>query len=519
VINGKFHIKKAIARGGMGRIYLATQVPVDRPVALKVVQADSVNEEESQFLKRFLQEASILAKLQHPNVVTLFDYGRIEGKAVEMYFIAIEYLAGDTLAQRLKSRPILSTPEVLVLFRQIARGLREAHARGVVHRDLKPSNIILVPEADGEIVKLVDFGIGKMVAREGADDLTQDGVMVGTPKYMAPEQFEGGSSTASDIYSLGTIIYQALTGALPFHGNTLAEFMVAKFAHPIPRLRDVNPGSDATDVLEALVIRMLGRRPEERPSLDEVFAMLGVCEEEFFGTSGARNALMTGSGPISRVQMPPLSDRHQSVGPLKVPYTVVAPVPNVGNLATFTPRPMATSARPPPPPPGRSIVAAVSVSVAFALLAAGGIGVFWAKNRADANAKPVTSGDPPSAPTSDVAPTFTLYVDSTPQGAAVMEDEKQIGTTPMQVMVDRASVVSKPRTFSIKKDGFVTATVVQGGTTETTAKTLVALAPEPTQNVKSHATGAVGGGGKSPPVKPTGGGGGPPPDSDIRLKR
>src|SRR4051812_19393381 len=160
VVNGKYRVQSAIARGGMGRIYYATQVPLDRPVALKVVQGDGDHEHESQFLKRFLQEASILAKLQHPNVVTLFDYGKVEGSHVEQYFIAMEFLAGETLTNRLKSRPRLSAAETLILGRQIVRGLREAHKRGIIHRDLKPSNIILVPEGDGsEIVKLVDFGI------------------------------------------------------------------------------------------------------------------------------------------------------------------------------------------------------------------------------------------------------------------------------------------------------------------------------------------------------------------------
>src|SRR5262245_4888375 len=111
LINGKFRVDRAIARGGMGRIYYGTQAPLDRPVALKIVKADSIDEEESQFLKRFLLEASILAKLQHPNVVTLFDYGLIEGAPVEMYFIAMEYLNGETLTERLRSRGALPAHE------------------------------------------------------------------------------------------------------------------------------------------------------------------------------------------------------------------------------------------------------------------------------------------------------------------------------------------------------------------------------------------------------------------------
>src|SRR5262249_19756583 len=151
---------------------------------------------------------------QHPNVVTLFDYGQIEGVTAEVYFIAMEYLNGQTLSERLRQEGAFATFDVLTLLRQIARGLREAHRNGILHRDLKPSNIVIVPDPDGEIVKLVDFGIGK-IERSG-EDLTQDGVVVGTPKYMAPEQFEGHSSPASDVYALGTIVYQLLAGALPY---------------------------------------------------------------------------------------------------------------------------------------------------------------------------------------------------------------------------------------------------------------------------------------------------------------
>lgn len=397
VVNGKYRVHSAIARGGMGRIYYATQQPLDRPVALKVVQGDGDHEHESQFLKRFLQEASILAKLQHPNVVTLFDYGQIEGSHVEQYFIAMEFLAGETLTHRLKNRPRLAAGETLILARQIARGLREAHKRGIIHRDLKPSNIILVPEGDGsEIVKLVDFGIGKMVGRPGdAGDLTQDGVFVGTPRYMAPEQFEGHAYPASDFYALGTIMFQALAGRLPFAGSTMSEFMVAKLARDVPGIRELAPDTQIPDSIEILVRHLLARRPEDRPSMEELHNHLMVCEEDVFGTphsmrrgnssgphsfaqTGA-NFAQTGSGPYSMRQtgsnshaaavppsgsagafgisgtqpqgwsaphLPVVPNSQSSMpslpyaggDPLRVPHTMVAAIPN---LAQITPRPMA----------------------------------------------------------------------------------------------------------------------------------------------------------------------------------
>lgn len=525
VINGKFHIHRAIARGGMGRIYYATQAPLDRPVALKVVLTEGHDSEEvANFLGRFLQEASILAKLQHPNVVTLFDYGKIESGAPvggETYFIAMEFLAGDTLSARLKKRNLLSTPEVLFLIRQIARGLREAHSRGIVHRDLKPSNIILVPEGDGgELVKIVDFGIGKVVAvQDVTKDLTQEGMMVGTPRYMAPEQFEGTASPASDIYALGTIAYQALAGALPFHGATLPEFMVAKFAHAIPPIKQVNPEAYLPDALEHLILSMLARNPAERPSLEELFAQLSHCEQEVFGHSQ--------SGPS--IMNRPLVNRLGSSGsnprltePSRVPPTVVQPIPQlpgqpgIGNgTLGLTPRPMSTSTRPQPAQKPAGVRAVMVAALALGLLGAGAIGIWAVKKSRAPTASAASSTTTATAPPAPLDSAFTFVVESSPPGATVMEGDKTLGVTPLSVPIERTTVASGPRTFIVKKDGFVSVNVVQGATEDKQAKRMVPLAADPSaaasakvKPVGHAATGA------RPAAKPAGGG-----DLDIRLNR
>lgn len=547
VINGKFHIHRAIARGGMGRIYYATQAPLDRPVALKVVLTEGHNPEEVQnFLGRFLQEASILAKLQHPNVVTLFDYGKIENGAPvsgETYFIAMEYLAGETLSARLKQRNFLATPEVLFLIRQIARGLREAHSRGIVHRDLKPSNIILVPEGDGgELVKIVDFGIGKVVAvQDVTKDLTQEGMMVGTPRYMAPEQFEGTASPASDIYALGTIAYQGLAGALPFHGATLPEFMVAKFAHAIPPIAQVNPEAYLPEALERLVLQMLARNPQDRPQLDELFAQLSQCEQEVFGhaQSGSgtgpssmrrtnQNMAMTGPQPARTGTNPRLSE------PSRVPPTVVQPIPQIpGGIPGFgngtlgmTPRPMSTSMRPTPAPQPKGARIGLVVALVMGLVGAGAIGIYAVKKSrtptasAATSTSPTTNAPPPAA----VDATFSLVIESTPPGATVLDGDKTLGVTPLTVPIERASVVNAPRTFIVKKDGFVSANVVQGPTEDKQAKQMITLAAETTATKGAANKAGPGGhpGGPGPgPAKPSGpkGGSSGGGDLDIRLNR
>jgi serine/threonine-protein kinase len=519
---------------------------------LKVVLTEGANPDEAaNFLGRFLQEASILAKLQHPNVVTLFDYGRIESGAPvqgETFFIAMEFLAGDTLSARLKQRNFLSTPEVLFLIRQIGRGLREAHGRGIVHRDLKPSNIILVPEGDGgELVKLVDFGIGKVVAvQDVTRDLTQEGMMVGTPRYMAPEQFEGTASPASDIYALGTIAYQALSGTLPFKGSTLPEFMVAKFAHAIPPIRQVNPEAYLPDALEALILQMLARNPAERPSLEELFAHLSHCEQEVFGHAqsgpsslkhtGQRFAQTGATGPSapSNVTGPHrISSNPRLMEPSRVPPTVVQPIPQMGQMPGFpsatlgmTPRPMSTSMRPPPSQSKSGAKAAFIVALVLGLVGAGAIGLWAVKKSRTATASAATSststanatGTPATAnggpPAAAAEPSFTFVIESTPPGATVMEGDKTLGVTPFTMPVERTSVAGAPRTFVVKKDGFTSANVVQGPTDDKQAKQMVTLSPDGTASkaggpVKtSHPGGAIG----KPGGKATG-------DLDIRLNR
>ena len=520
----------------MGRIYYGLQKPLERPVAVKVVKADTVSEEDSQFLKRFLLEASILAKLQHPNIVTLFDYGRIENapNGQEMYFIAMEYLDGETLSDRLKNNGNLAAYEVLILFRQIARGLREAHNRGVIHRDLKPSNIIIVPEADGaEIVKLVDFGIGK-AQREG-EDLTRDGLLVGTPKYMAPEQFEGAASPASDIYALGIIIYQLLTGEVPFQGATMAEYMMAKLQNPIPPMREVNPICDSTELLENLVYGMLARSPGDRPSLEEVFSHLARCEEEVFGSNGAH---LAHSGAISRPNVSgsfaPTSSRGHSIGALKVPYTIVAPQPmmpgstgsgiSAVQLNQITGGTQSTMTRSHPPTPMPSMAPrqgfplAAVLGIAFGLLLVGGGGIFLVKTRLSSHAKepatPTATATTPSAAPPEAATAFVLHLDSDPSGAAVSENGNVLGTTPLDIKIERASVKAAQRSFQLKKDGFATTIYAQKDAESRVEETVALTAETPKGGKTPHA-----GNGKSP----TSPGGKPPPapapGPDIRLTR
>ena len=207
LINGRYRVSSVVAAGGMGKVYRAEQIQLGRDVALKVLHVRiGSNGEESHFKHRFFREANLLAKLQHPNIVTVFDYGAIE-RAEEQFFMAMEFLSGETLRQRVRRRGALGTVETIGIARQIARGLSEAHAHGIVHRDLKPSNVMLVDGRDGEeLVKIVDFGIVKVMSEDLPDeDLTQEGSFIGSPNYMAPEQIGSSQNvdTHTDVHAFG----------------------------------------------------------------------------------------------------------------------------------------------------------------------------------------------------------------------------------------------------------------------------------------------------------------------------
>ena len=516
LVGGKYRVESTLARGGMGRIYHATQEPLGRRVALKVVQSDGDNEHESQYLKRFLQEASILAKLQHPNVVTLHDYGRIEGGTVERFFIAMEFLDGETLAQRLKSKGRLEVAAALVVARQIIRGLREAHKHGIIHRDLKPSNIILVPDGDGaELVKLVDFGIGKVMGRpDEAQDLTQDGAFVGTPRYMAPEQFEGLACCESDLYALGTILFQALAGRLPFLGANMADFMVAKLARPVPTIREATPDADVPVSVERFVQHLLERAPEDRPTVEQVQAELAQCEDDVFGGGAPNN---TGSGPHVRLvsapySVPGMPAPRASRPPLDpseslIPETVVARRGDVMTAVAISEAPAARDAKPAP----RSRAPLLLLLIGLAVIGVG-VGFAWTlRPKPLVVTKVDVSATPGPGSVAVLPPTFVLAIESAPVGATVTEGDKLLGITPLELTIDRAAVNAAPRTFTVAKEGFAPTLVVQGPSAEN-VHTTTALAPLPPQPSASVAT-------KPRPVSTVKTAPSPSSTTDIRLKR
>jgi serine/threonine-protein kinase len=304
VINGKYRIAALIGQGGMGAIYRAEQEPLGRVVALKTLLQTGAAKHDPQFQRRFFLEASLCAKLTHPNIVVIHDYGRMEGlgDAPEAYFIAMEFLEGETLAKRLKRRGGgLDLSETLWIGIEIARGLREAHRNGVIHRDLKPGNIMMVPDPEtGERLKILDFGLVKQLEGEdGGEDLTQQGSFIGSPKYMSPEQVDGQAvDHRTDLYSLGVILYQCLAGRAPFESTQSMQILLGHVSGAVPPIREFNPEGRVPEEAEALIRRLLAKKPADRPATaDELVKELRRLQEHCGFTPNLPTGQFSGTYP------------------------------------------------------------------------------------------------------------------------------------------------------------------------------------------------------------------------------
>ena len=265
----RFHLLEVIGDGGMGRVYRAEEVATGKPVAVKLLHPEFVGDDH--VVQRFEREARVTTDLSHPNIVNVIEFGEWNGHL----YLAMELLAGKPLAELIgdggKNRPRLTVKRTLEIIRPVLDALDYAHERGVVHRDLKPENVMVIP-ARGllarESIKLLDFGIAKLghhPERPAAQQITQHGLVIGTPAYMSPEQAAGQEADMrSDVYSCGVMLFHMLTGRRPFEAASSYDVLRMHLDTQPKSLLEVGAGAWIPDAVEGVVMRALSKRPAER---------------------------------------------------------------------------------------------------------------------------------------------------------------------------------------------------------------------------------------------------------------
>ncbi len=304
---GKYRVTEQIGEGGMGTVYKGTHSLIGRHAAIKVLLPELSHNQE--IVNRFFNEAKATTAIRHPGIVEIFDFGYIEDTGAA--YIVMEFLHGEPLTSRMQRKGTLASEDALSIIRQMAGALSAAHDKGIIHRDLKPDNVFLVSDPEvtgGERIKILDFGIAKLTDDGAPASIkTRTGAVMGTPSYMAPEQCRGagGVDARSDLYSLGCILFEMMTGRLVFPGEGAGEVLAAHIHVAAPSPRSIEPSIPVA--VEALIMRLLAKEPGDRPAS----AMQLISEIDSLGYSAFRAAT---SHPMPVATAPTMSGEHTTLG-------------------------------------------------------------------------------------------------------------------------------------------------------------------------------------------------------------
>ena len=479
-VAGRYKVIKLLGEGGMGQVYLAEHSAIEKRIALKVLRSEYAHKGE--IVTRFQQEAISASRIKHPNVLDVFDFGQLENGC---FYLAMEFLEGNDLADELQRARVLTAPRALPIAMQICRALAAAHSKGVVHRDMKPENVFLQRTGDGEeIVKIVDFGIAQLkpsneeaAAASTHRRLTRTGMIFGTPEYMAPEQASGKhADLRCDIYAVGIILFELFTGSVPFTGETFLGVLTKHLNEMPPSMRSVYPDLQLSPELEGVVSRALAKDPLQRyQTMTELAQALASTPEGQYaglrgpysqvGGDGRGSMLPGGATPNPTAQQfvaNPTGPQHGAGGSGPV-------LTDAARAAVTMPRQDTAEARAETqlggeaatrPPTKSGSGSAVVLALLGVLVVGGGAGAFFLRDRgttpitASAQAKPpeppvavpVTPEPPPVVPstaapaTSAVVPTpppanaVKLEVVTDPPGATLMKNGFQVcDATPCEV--------------------------------------------------------------------------------------
>ncbi len=489
VLDGRYRIDSVLGQGGMGMVFRATQTSVQRPVAVKTLNPALAAA--PTFFERFKREAELASRLRHPNIITIFDFGRAPDGTC--YYV-MELLQGDSLKELIKREGPLSLRRAVNLIEQATRGLAHAHVENCVHRDLKPHNI-MVQQLDGkDFVKVLDFGLVKAMEQEEEEQLTSTGQVLGTPQYMPPEQAGGEVvDQRSDLYSMGGVLYFCLTGSSPYGANTVRKALTASLTQQVPAVGTRRQGAPVPAALDAFFQKALAREKEDRhQSADEfIEAMLDAVADCTPEELDARPAMpiggSAGSGSRPSVSAQRANRAPSQSGVRSRPSTpsqvgargasnVIVAKPSSGSQPSAArpprPRPDAPSQpsqraqRPAPPPPpepeplpeGMPLGKKLALVAVPVVLLAAGVGfvamrggsntppprdaqvVDVAPERPLGSTRPSTTVTPPTQEAPTAAQRMKVSFRSSPSGAAIYKDGRQLGTAPTDLMLSRDEV-------------------------------------------------------------------------------
>ncbi|HEY1587199.1 MAG TPA: protein kinase, partial [Polyangia bacterium] len=377
ILADRYRVVRLIGEGGMGQVYEAQHVNINKRFALKLLRPEIVSNGEA--VARFRQEAWSASSIGHENIIEIEDFATLPSGAV---YLAMEFLDGQALADRMRQEPALTFGEALDIMLQVSSGLAAAHDKGIVHRDMKPENIFLAQKYGRPLVKILDFGIAKVSGAEGNRSLTRTGTIFGTPHYMSPEQALGKTlDHRADVYSVGVIMYELFTGKVPFEAESFMGILTKHITtQPMPP-RQLAPERQIPVEIEAVILRALAKEAEDRhQSMAELSAELATIASEL----------------APEVLMPRPSS--QAVAQIGKPLSTAMPSRTATPRPTPMPKPASASASQPLPPADEAALpkkksAAPYFAVAAVLVAAAAGAVVWV-TRAPATTTSATTTQP-----------------------------------------------------------------------------------------------------------------------------
>ena len=491
VLADRYRIVRLLGEGGMGQVYEAQHLNINKRFAIKMLRPEVIGSTQS--LQRFRQEAWAASSIGHENIVEIDDFATLPSGQV---YLAMEFLDGQSLAERIRDGAPLQIEQAVAIMIAVAQGLAAAHDKGIVHRDMKPENVFLARKGGRVVAKILDFGIAKMTGGDEPSNLTRTGAIFGTPLYMSPEQAKGKPADGrADVYALGVILYELITGSVPFGGDSSVEILSQHIGAAPVRPTELAPQRGISPALEALVLRALEKEPEAR------FASMATLASELEAVAATLPKAEL-AGLVTAPPAPPTGWNAQ----IKTPgATTPRPGATTPRPSTATPRPSATTGSPPArtptgptPPTGASVALGAAPSQAVSRLPAEtATGLEPARNKGgryavfgvlalallggaawlliphgtsavppgtnlvppgthlvpsgttvSPNLPPAVPAPSPAIPAPAPKPTVEVIVDSTPTGAKILRNGAVAGETP------EALALAGPETIVLHKDGY-----------------------------------------------------------------